>query len=109
MEEVIRRAVAYAAVGRVKGRFGSSIYSHENGSYTQMSSSYDYGASAHIDGMKSGDMYHYGLGAHIDLEVKDNSFSGYDYASGSHFEGNVSREDVELYDYGTGCYYNYKA
>ena len=107
MEEVIRRAVAYAAAGRSEGQFGSSIYSYEDGNYTHMTPSYDFGAQAHIGGAKSGTMYHYGLSAHISLRVDGDRFSGYDYASGSHFSGNISGSTIRLYDYGSGSYYNY--
>lgn len=72
-----------------------------------MTPSNDYGAKAHISGIKSGTMYHYGLGSHINLQVNGNEFSGYDYDSGSHFMGTISNKTVQLYDYGTGRYHTY--
>ena len=107
MQETIRRAVAYAASGRVLGKFGNSVYSYHTASHTSMSPSYDYDAGAHISGMDSENLYHYGHGTHIQLTVTGEQFSGYDYESGSHFTGQVSGNNVQLYDYGTGRHYNY--
>lgn len=108
MNEDIRRAIAYAASGRANGKFASSIYSYDSSGYTNMSENYDYGAGAHLGGMKDGDIYHYGQGAHIQLTMNGSQFKGYDYSSGSHFSGRVSGRSVELYDYGSGDYHNYQ-
>lgn len=107
MNESIRRAVAYAAAGRVNAKFASSIYSYDAGHHTSMSESYDYDTSAHLSGTRSGSMYHCGAGAHISLDVSGQRFSGYDHSSGLHFTGEVSGRSVQLYDHGTSQHYNY--
>ena len=36
MDETVRRVVAYVAAGRIRGRFGSSIYSRDEGRHNAM-------------------------------------------------------------------------
>lgn len=100
MQEEIRRAIAYAAAGRVNSQFSSSVFSYDPGVHTSMSEGFDFGSGAHLGGARSGNMYHYGVGAHISLDVKGDQFSGFDYSSGSHFSGRVSGRSVQLYDCG---------
>ncbi|MEM7752933.1 MAG: hypothetical protein AAF230_05925 [Pseudomonadota bacterium] len=107
MDERIRRMVAYAAGGRNKGQFGSSIYSYDQGGYTNMSQSYDYGEGAHFSGAEGGNMFHYGAGAYVNLQMEGGRFRGYDYSSGSHFAGEVRNNSISIYDYGRGQYFNY--
>jgi len=107
MNESIRRAVAYAAVGRANMRFGSSIYSYSAGHHTSMSKNFDHGCGSHLSGADNGNLYHYGEGAHINLKMNGTKFSGYDYSSGSHFSGQVRGRSVNLYDYGSGQHYDY--
>lgn len=107
MDETVTRVVAYVAAGRIRGRFGSSIYSRDEGRHNAMSSSYDYGAGAHYGGAKSGSLYHYGKGCHVQLKERGDRFSGCDYGSGAHFTGTVRGSRVQIYDYGTGRYHDY--
>lgn len=107
MDEQIRRAVAYAAAGRINGKFSSSIYSHDRGCHSSMAEGYDYESGSHLGGAKSGNMYHYGLSAHVSLNINGQNFSGYDYESGSHFSGHVSGSSIQLYDYNEGQYFQY--
>lgn len=107
MNEQIRRAIAFAAAGRINGKFSNSVYSYDRGRHSSMSEGYDHESGAHISGARNGNMYHYGLGAHISLDTNGQDFSGYDYSSGSHYTGRVSGSSVQLYDYGESQHFQY--
>ena len=106
MNEAIRRAIAYQAASKIRGRGGNSIYSFEAGRYTFMSRNYDYDEAAFISPQANG-FYHYGSSAQVQLTVRGKQFNGYDYGSGAHFQGTVNGNSVQVYDYGEGRFFIY--
>ena len=107
MDEEIRRFVAYAASGRIKGQFARTIYSYDQARHSHMTESYDYDTQAHLSGSRNGQLFHYGRSAHIQLKIDGERFSGFDYSSGSHFSGRVNARNVTLYDYQAAKHFQY--